>query len=240
MSVRVTDKTAPVISGVSNVIVEAGRAFDVRRGLSAIDGTDGDLTANVAVSGAVDVKKPGVYVLTYTVKDRAGNEGKAVRRITVKDTVKPVLTGVKAKTILWNSRFDAKAGITATDNINGNLTKIIKVSGTVNVKKVGSYNLTYSVTDKSGNTTTAVRKIVVKDHLKPVISGAKSKTIKFKSNFKPLTGVTAKDNVDGTLTKSVKVTGKVNTQRKGVYPLTYTVKDKAGNSAIVKVKITVK
>lgn len=240
LNMTVVDATAPTLFGVLDVVVEAGRAFDMKRGVSATDETDGNLTAKVSVSGAVDVKKPGVYVLTYTVKDRAGNEGKMVRRVTVKDTVKPVLTGVKSKTIFWNSRFDAKKGITATDNINGNLTKSINVYGKVNVKKVGSYYLTYSVTDKSGNTTTAVRKIVVKDHVKPVISGAKSKTIKFKSSFKPLTGVTAKDNVDGTLTKSIKVTGKVNTQRKGVYPVTYTVKDKAGNSTVVKVKITVK
>ncbi|WP_161568896.1 Ig-like domain-containing protein [Exiguobacterium sp. SL-9] len=240
LNMTVVDATAPILFGVSDVVVEAGLAFDMKRGVSATDETDGHLTAKVVISGAVDVKKPGVYVLTYTVKDRAGNEGKMIRRVTVKDTVKPVLTGVKTKTIFWNSRFDAKKGITATDNISGNLTKSIKVSGKINVKKVGSYYLTYSVTDKSGNTTTAVRKIVVKDHVKPVISGAKSKTIKFKSNFKPLTGVTAKDNVDGTLTKSIKVTGKVNTQRKGVYPLTYTVKDKAGNSTVVKVKITVK
>lgn len=240
LNMTVVDTTAPIISGASDVTVEAGRTFNGTQGMSASDETDGNLTAKVIVSGTVDVKKPGVYVLTYTVNDRAGNVGKVVRRVTVKDTIKPVLKGIKTKTVYLNSRFSTKTGITAMDSISGNLTKSIKVSGKVDVKKVGSYYLTYSVTDKAGNTQTAVRKIVVKDNVKPVISGAKSKTIKLKSKFKPLSGVTAKDNVDGSLTKSIKVTGKVNTKRKGVYPLTYTVKDKGGNVKVVKIKITVK
>lgn len=240
LNMTVVDKTTPIISGVSDVTVEAGRTFNGTQGMSASDETDGNLTAKVITSGTVDMKKPGVYVLTYTVNDRAGNVGKVVRRVTVKDTIKPVLKGIKTKTVYLNSRFSTKTGITAMDGISGNLTKSIKVSGKVDVKKVGSYYLTYSVTDKAGNTQTAVRKIVVKDNVKPVISGAKSKTIKLKSKFKPLSGVTAKDNVDGSLTKSIKVTGKVNTKRKGVYPLTYTVKDKGGNVKVVKIKITVK
>ncbi|WP_410503260.1 immunoglobulin-like domain-containing protein [Exiguobacterium acetylicum] len=114
------------------------------------------------------------------------------------------------------------------------------ISGTVNVKKVGVYVLTYKVSDASGNTLTTLRKITVKDNVKPIILGAKSKTIKYKSSFNPKTGITAKDNVDGVLTKSIKVTGSVNTKRKGTYALTYSVKDKAGNGTSVKIKIMVK
>nr|WP_251137803.1 immunoglobulin-like domain-containing protein [Exiguobacterium sp. s130] len=163
-----------------------------------------------------------------------------IRRVTVKDTIKPVLSGVTNQSINLNSTFDPKKGITAKDNIDGDVTKSIQVSGSVNLKKVGTYTLTYNVADRSGNTTTLVRKITVKDNVKPIITGAKSKTIKYKSSFNSKAGVSAKDNVDGTLTKSIKVTGSVNTKRKGVYPLSYSVKDKAGNSTSVKIKITVK
>ena len=240
LKMKVVDATLPVLKGVTDVTIEAGTLFDTKRNVTATDETDGDLTKSILIAGTVDSKKPGLYSLTYSVKDRTGNVTKMIRRVTVKDTVKPVLSGVKNQSINLNSTFDSKKGITAKDNIDGDVTKSIQVSGSVNLKKVGTYTLTYKVADRSGNTTTLIRKMTVKDNVKPVITGAKSKTIKYKSSFNPMTGVTAKDNVDGLLTKSIKVTGSVNTKRKGVYALTYTVKDKAGNSTVVKIKVTVK
>jgi len=240
LKIKVTDATLPVLRGATDVTIEVGTLFDTKRNVTAMDESDGDLTKSILVAGTIDSKKPGLYSLTYSVKDRAGNEAKMIRRVTVKDTIKPVLSGVTNQSINLNSTFDPKKGVTAKDNIDGDVTKSIQVSGSVNLKKVGTYTLTYKVTDRSGNTTTLTRKITVKDNVKPVITGAKSKTIKYKSSFNPMTGVTAKDNVDGSLTKAIKVTGSVNSKRKGVYALAYTVKDKAGNSAVVKIKITVK
>ncbi|MEH7075999.1 immunoglobulin-like domain-containing protein [Neobacillus drentensis] len=81
---------------------------------------------------------------------------------------------------------------------------------------------------------------VIKDTVKPIISGAKNKTIRYKSSFNPKKGITAKDNVDGSLTSKIKVTGTVKTKKKGTYTLTYTVTDKSLNKTVVKRKITVK
>jgi len=236
----VKDVTAPVLSGVTDIIIQAGQSFDPKRNVTAIDNVNRDVKNSIVITGTVNTNKIGLYSLTYSVKDRAGNEAKMIRHVTVKDTIKPVLSGVMNQSINLNSAFDPKKGITAKDNIDGDVTKSIQVSSSVNLKKVGTYTLTYKVADRSGNTTTLIRKITVKDNVKPVITGAKSKTIKYKSSFNPMTGVTAKDNVDGSLTKSIKVTGSVNTKRKGIYALTYTVKDKAGNSTSMKIKITVR
>jgi len=240
LKLKVIDATLPVIKGATDITIEAGMLFDKKLNVTAMDETDGNLTKSMLIYGIVDIKKPGLYSLTYSARDRARNHARIIRRVTVKDTIKPVLVGVNNQSINLNSTFDPKKGITAKDNIDGDVTKNIQVSGSVNLKKVGTYTLTYKVADRSGNTTTLIRKITVKDNVKPVITGAKSKTVKYKSSFNPMTGVTAKDNVDGSLTKSIKVTGSVNTKRKGVYALTYTVKDKAGNSTSMKIKITVR
>lgn len=117
---------------------------------------------------------------------------------------------------------------------------MIKVSGTVNPKKIGTYNLVYSVSDRSGNTTKVTRKITVFDNIKPSISGAKNKTIRYKSHFNPKTGVTARDNVDGNITIKIKISGKVNTRKRGVYKLYYSVSDRSGNKVVVLRKIVVK
>ncbi len=78
-------------------------------------------------------------------------------------------------------------------------------------------------------------KIVVADNEKPVFVLASGKTEKVRLNwntkFDPLTGITAKDNVDGDLTSKIKVTHNVDNRTYGIYEVKYEVVDKAGNVA---------
>jgi len=217
-----------------------GALFDPKAGVKAFDIADGNLTNWIEIGGEVDVKSPGTYNITYTAQDRFENKTLITRKITVYDNVKPVLSGVKDKTINMNSKFDPKEGVAAKDNVDGNITKNIIVSGKVNTKVKGVYSLTYSVKDKKGNTVKTIRKINVRDNVKPVLSGVSNKTVKKHSTFNPKTGVMAKDNVDGNLTKNIKITGIVNTKKKGSYTVTYSVSDKSGNKTSIKRKVTVK
>jgi len=238
--ITVVDNVKPVISGATDKTVTINTTFDAKSGITAKDNVDGDLTKVIKITGTVNTKVKGTYTLTYSVADKSGNVLTITRKITVVDNVKPVISGAGNKTIPLNTTFNAKAGVTAKDNIDGDLTKAIKITGSVNTKKIGTYTLTYSVADKSGNVTTITRKVSVIDNVKPVISGAANKTIKLNSTFNPKAGVTAKDNVDGDVTKVIKVTGTVNTKKKGVYTLTYSVSDKSNNKSVVTRKITVK
>lgn len=78
------------------------------------------------------------------------------------------------------------------------------------------------------------------DTTKPVIMGADPVEIAFGTPFDPLAGVTATDDVDGTIAiKAANVTGTVNVNEAGVYTLTYKVKDAAGNEAVKTRKVTV-
>ncbi|PGK52161.1 hypothetical protein CN918_30685 [Priestia megaterium] len=237
--ITVADNVKPVISGANDKTITINTKFDSKAGITAKDNLDGDVTKLITVKGTVNTKVKGVYSLTYTVKDKAGNTANVVRKITVADNVKPVISGASNKSVPLNSKFDSRAGVTAKDNVDGDVTKLISVKGTVNTKVKGIYTLTYSVKDKAGNVTTITRKITVIDNVKPVISGASNKTIKLNSSFNSRTGVTAKDNVDGDITKSMTVTGNVNTKKKGTYSLTYTSVDKSGNKTVVIRKISV-
>ncbi|WP_081092405.1 immunoglobulin-like domain-containing protein [Peribacillus simplex] len=237
-SIPVMDANAPVISGATNLAVPYNSKFDAKSSVKAKDDKDGDLTSAIRVEGKVDTKKVGTYNLTYTVTDKAGNVAKVIRKITVYDQVKPVISGAGSKTIGLDASFDPKSNVSAKDNADGSLTSKIKVTGTVNTKKKGSYTLKYTVTDSSKNTATITRKITI-DSTKPIISGATNKTIAYKSTFNFKSGVTAKDNLDGDLTGKIKVTGKVNTKKKGTYTLTYTITDKSANTATITRKITI-
>ncbi|NEG90063.1 Ig-like domain-containing protein [Bifidobacterium aerophilum] len=85
----------------------------------------------------------------------------SVKVTVVDDTEAPVFSGVDDKTISVGTAFDPLAGVTAKDNADGDVTANIKVEGTVDTTKAGSYTLTYTVSDSYGNVTTAVRTITV-------------------------------------------------------------------------------
>ena len=58
-------------------------------GYTASDNCDQDLTSKVVVDGSVDNSLIGEYNLSYKVKDQAGNEGKATRRVRVSNGDNP-------------------------------------------------------------------------------------------------------------------------------------------------------
>ena len=75
----------PVFSGVTDTTLELGTAFDPMTGVSAHDEEDGDLTAQIKVSGNVDSSKVGRYTLTYQVSDSAGQQVTQQRNVTVRE-----------------------------------------------------------------------------------------------------------------------------------------------------------
>ena len=79
----------------------------------------------------------------------------------VQTNTKPVITA-SDKTIYVGDSFDPKAGVTATDPEDGNITNKLKVTtNTVNVNTPGTYKVVYSVTDSRNKTTTKEIKVTV-------------------------------------------------------------------------------
>jgi sulfatase modifying factor 1 len=140
---------------------EAGQAW-AEPGVAAHDARDGNLTANVTVTGTVDANSTGVYVLSYSVADAAGNEVNATRTVTIADTTDPVVTllgdanATHAKDVAW-----VEPGATASDTLDGNLTNQVTITGAVDVNSTGAYVLTYSVSDGAGNDSNVTRTVNV-------------------------------------------------------------------------------
>ena len=78
------DVTPPTVTllGAPSINLAEGDAW-VDPGATVLDDTDGDLTNHIKVSGAVDTTIPGLYTLTYSATDVAGNTGSASRVVTV-------------------------------------------------------------------------------------------------------------------------------------------------------------
>jgi len=249
------DKTAPVIQliGANKVTMQAGVAPYVEQGAIATDNADGDISTSIQTTGTVNAAKPGTYTIAYNVSDAAGNKAKTVTRtITVtappKDTTPPHivlnLPPVKGPVkntaaldpttivLITGTKF-TDPGASAWDAVDGTVT--VKKTGIVNTAKAGTYTITYTATDKALNKATATRTVIVTaaaDKTAPVITllGQKAVTIKQGATYSDA-GATATDNVDGNITKKIKLSNPVDTSLPGVYTVTYNVSDHAGNAA---------
>ena len=79
----------------------------------------------------------------------------------VADTTAPIITlnGSSTMNLTVGDSF-TDPGATATDNIDGNLTSSIVVTGSVNTATAGTYTLNYNVSDAAGNAATQVTRTV--------------------------------------------------------------------------------
>ncbi|HIX62915.1 MAG TPA: polysaccharide deacetylase family protein, partial [Candidatus Mediterraneibacter colneyensis] len=80
---RVKDTTAPVLEGIGDVEVLQGQTCDFSQNVTVKDDLDPAPQFSVD-SEQVDFTVPGTYEVTYTVRDRSGNEDTIVRKVTVK------------------------------------------------------------------------------------------------------------------------------------------------------------
>jgi chitodextrinase len=163
-TVNVSDGTAPVITlnGATTINLNVGDFYN-ELGATASDNVDGDLTSSISTTGNVNTNTAGNYIVNYNVSDAAGNAATQVSRTVnvFADTTAPVITLNGATTIDLNIG-DAynELGATAIDNIDGNLTSSIVISGNVNTNVVGNYIVNYNVSDTAGNTATEVSRNV--------------------------------------------------------------------------------
>uniref|UniRef100_UPI0040576F56 immunoglobulin-like domain-containing protein n=1 Tax=Agathobacter sp. TaxID=2021311 RepID=UPI0040576F56 len=223
--VEVRDSTPPEIRLVVNEDSFTSPIEEyVEEGYFAVDNYDGDLTSSV-----IREEKEGVVY--YTVTDSFGNTATAERKIVYKDAVAPVITLNGGNEIKWGIGTEYEdPGYTAADDCDGDITGNVTVEGSVEAEKYGEYTLVYKVKDSYGNICEAERKVTVTDVTPPQIElkGESTMYIALGERFSD-PGCSASDDIDGDLTSKVKVNGNVDTNKAGVYKVTYEVSDSCGN-----------
>lgn len=228
--------TANALSNEQSDIGAAGSTSAAEsESISANDSDDGYLFSD-----------PGLYILELEGTDRSGNKSRKNINVTVIDSVAPVLSGLHEEYNLTDKETDSPdylEGITATDEIDGNLSTAIKVDESkVQYGAVGTYSIEYSVSDASGNTASATVPVVIKDTTAPEITLSQATIDLFVTDSKPdySSFVIATDAADGDVKASLTVD---DTSVKYSYPGTYAtilcVQDKSGNKAEEKITINV-
>ena len=237
---KLTVNTAPVISLVEspkivegNIIIKTGDVFKPLEYVKATDDEDGEEVNITANSLNVNNKKPGSYKVTYTATDKEGESTNLDVNVIVEEVQQSVSNPVMNITnkniqIRQGDKFDPLAGVTATDYQGRKLT--VNVTGSYDVEVVGSYVLTYTVTDTYGNTITDTATLEVVKQNAPIINGVKSEvTIEVGQAFDPLENVTATDFAGNAV--EVKVTGTYDVNVPGEYTITYKAVDKYGTES---------
>ncbi len=169
--IHLADFTPPVITleGAADISLPLDGTF-TEPGFAAWDSADGDLTQKVRVEKTAGEGDPEeVFIYTYSVTDSFGNRAAAQRTVRYRDMVAPVisLSGDSTVTLEYGQAF-SDPWATASDNLEGDITARIQVSGGVDVNTAGTYTLTYSVTDSYGNAASVSRQVVVKAKPQPV------------------------------------------------------------------------
>lgn len=169
--VKVEDKDSPTINVEDNNFTVCPNQTTANFKVEAFDEHDGDLSKNV--TQVIE----GNQVI-FQVADSSGNKIEVTKDLTFQDSQKPTLTlkGNKTIYVKLNGKY-TEPGATATDNCDGNINKSIKISGKVDTSKTGEYQISYQVSDKSGNKQSLTRKVIVYKENNSSVQTATDKTI---------------------------------------------------------------
>ncbi|MBC8544355.1 L,D-transpeptidase family protein [Bianquea renquensis] len=80
------------------------------------------------------------------------------------------LKGVSDRTIEYGGSVDVMSGVKGLDKCGNDITDSVEVSGLVDANTLGTYSVTYTVTDITGSTATAQATFTVQDTVYPVIT----------------------------------------------------------------------
>lgn len=137
------------------------------------------LEAKEFVNNVIDVTDVNIYFdeepnfnvvgeqkITVVLEDTSENKTQLKALLTIKEDIEPPeIIGVQDQTTYIGETISYRRDITITDNKDKNIDLVID-SSNVNLKKVGSYKVTYSATDLAGNTIIETATINVKE--KPI------------------------------------------------------------------------
>lgn len=254
ITVKDTTKPEITLNGSPTITLVKGQPYN-ESGATCTDNYDA--TCNVVTTGGpVDSNTLGKTIITYTATDAAGNTSTKTREVTIVSGNTPVIT------LVGNSPVNVELGDTYTDDgattndaEDGDLTAKIKKTGTVDISRVGTYEISYDVTDSSGNKAPTVkRQIIVKDTKKPTISPVANTEVGEKNPIIPI-DIVVTDNdpqltvsfvttdANGNVTNGLppdltydpitkKITG--TPKNVGVYQIAIHASDSSGNKADVK------
>jgi len=178
VQIDVQDTIAPVVSllGANPLIVDVYNQNYEDPGVSASDNYYSENSLIRLVDNKVNVNKLGTYTITYIVKDGSNNSTEVSREVRVVDRIAPTLEllGGDPFDLIWNDTFEMENEVRILDNYysSEDLQPLVQRTTTLDVNPTtGKYyggtrgwkEITYQVTDPSGNQSNKVRRRIYVD-----------------------------------------------------------------------------
>ena len=149
----------------------------------------------------VDNTSVGTYTVEYSATDNTGNKSTVIRTVYVVDTIAPTVillsnSSAQEEVIIELGSVFEDTGAYGYDasKCTGQYSECaieVTTSGTVDTSTVGTYSLTYTATDASGNVGVATKTVNVVDTTAPVFTS--SATFSVAENQTEIGAVTASD-----------------------------------------------
>ncbi len=158
--VTVLPSVAPIIEA-KDIEIKQYKEFDPRKYVKVYDTYGNEMTTYDVVDNNVDINTPGIYSLTYKATIESLTVSLKINVTVIKDNI-PIINASN-RTIKINESIDLKYGVSALDTEDGDLTSNITYEGSVDLKKAGKYQITYSVTDSAKQRVTKTITIIVED-----------------------------------------------------------------------------
>lgn len=182
VNVQVIDSICPVINGNDSVTVNISNPLTSEQILSqytVTDNYDGNITNSIEVYldnyENADKTKPGNYEITIYAKDSSYNVTFKTIRVLLVDDIKPLISGPGEYVKDYNNPLTLETimdSLSASDNVDGDISNNISViedKYTGNERKIGTYKITFNITDTSGNiSNNFIVTVKVEDNKEPV------------------------------------------------------------------------
>jgi len=196
-----------------------------------------DITISYAAEP--DPTLEGEQTVRIVLIDQGGNKTELQATLTIIfDRTPPQITGVSDKTIYTGHSFDPMEGVSVTDDIDPAPVLTLDDSA-LNMTTEGTYEITYSAQDESGNSFSSAALItVIHDEEPPVLLGVRPLSVFAESTISYRSNVIITDNKDPFPVLSIDSSA-VDLTSPGTYPVVYKGTDAAGNTATMETTITV-
>lgn len=156
--VTVVDTTPPVLELQEVSFYKGGTAVLEDFVVSATD-LSGEVELTLVTE--LDFKTPGSQTVVIEARDAYGNVTTGETTMTIMtDTTPPVIYGMTNMTVEKNSSPNYMSDVYAFDSRDGYV-NVTYNAGNVDITTMGTYYVTYTAVDSSGNKATAKRKVVV-------------------------------------------------------------------------------
>ena len=148
------------------------------------------------------------------------------------------------ETPLYLSVYDGEemilAGVTASDEKDGDLTYQIFIQGIGTSVQGSSTTVTYAVVDSANHVATATRELHYTDYSGPRFSLSQALKYTVGSPVTIRDRLQARDAVDGDLSAQIRIlSGGLSTNLAGTYPVTFEVTNSLGNTASVTLDVVI-